>query len=74
MNVCLNCGNNKFQYFGLNKNKQLYCRLCLPFNGESAKKNDNLSKEKVSINLSYQLSKEQEEISNKVKETFKYKL
>ena len=39
MNVCLNCGNNKFEYFGLNKNKQLYCRLCLPFNGESAKKN-----------------------------------
>ena len=70
MNVCLNCGNNKLEYFGLNKNKQLYCRLCLPFNGESAKKNDNLSKEKVSINLSYQLSKEQEEISNKVKETF----
>lgn len=66
MFVCKKCGNHDIRYLGLDKNNRTYCRLCISFQGEKAKQNNNLFDDEVKEHLDYSLSKEQETISNNI--------
>ena len=67
--VCPKCGNVDSRYFGI-KNGKPYCRKCVVFKGEMASTH-SVKKGTISFNLKYSLSKEQNEISQKVIENYK---
>ena len=69
--ICPRCGNKNPLYIG-ELNGKKYCRFCISLNGKSAlqrKPNHGA----VVLRLGYPLSKEQEEIANKVLENYKNK-
>lgn len=65
---CEICGNDNEKYFGI-KNKQIYCRKCISFNGRSAAKRD-IAKIKTEINLDFKLSEKQQQISKEIKKAY----
>ncbi len=67
--VCERCGNKNPKYIGYINNKP-YCRFCISLNGEKAKP-FHYSGGKATLKLDYPLSKEQNEISERV--IFNYK-
>lgn len=67
---CSKCGNEDKKYFGI-LNNSYYCRLCVSFNGVSAKKRKIELKEQVDVFLNYKLSKKQKDISDQIVEAFK---
>ena len=66
--VCGRCGNTNPKYIGY-KNGKPYCRFCISFRGETVK---NLKPKSGSVvmDIKYPLSKEQAQISQKVKDNF----
>lgn len=62
--VCPRCGNKDPRYIGYRK-EEPYCRRCISFLGEKAKPSLVKPRE-VTISLRYHLSKEQEELSQKI--------
>lgn len=70
MFVCEKCGNSDMLYIGINKKGEYYCRRCIAFQGEMAKNHSIENNGDIVEKLDYQLSVEQEEISQKVKEAF----
>lgn len=70
--ICSLCGNKNLNYFGVKPNGERYCRLCVSFNGKKAEKDisKNNNCNKGDLKLNYPLVKEQEEISNKVLDSF----
>ena len=66
--VCPRCGNEDPEYIG-DKNGHPYCRKCISFHGDMAP--DELKRPgNVLLDLSYSLSKEQQELSNRVLSNF----
>ena len=65
MYICPLCGTKDSKYFGINKGK-IYCRRCVTFQGAEVPYEKKYNFEKVEEKLNYPLSKEQEEISNKI--------
>ena len=61
---CPRCGNTDAKYIGF-KNGEPYCRKCILFYGEKAPENNNVGG-LVNLDLSYSLSKKQQEISNQL--------
>ncbi len=61
---CPRCGNTEAKYIGY-KNGEPYCRKCILFYGEKAPENNNVGG-LVNLDLSYSLSKKQQEISNQL--------
>ena len=66
--LCSKCGNKDSKYVG-SKNGILYCRKCITFQGEVV---EYIPRKKGEIEyfLDFNLSKEQKEISHKVKENY----
>ena len=64
MVYCNKCGCENIKYFGIRGN-EYYCRKCITFKGEQAI-NKTTKIAKVKLKLDYLLTKEQEDISNKV--------
>lgn len=62
--VCPVCGNSDPRYLGY-KNGQAYCRKCITFQGEKAKQR-RFRVNKPVLDLAYELTEEQKEISDKV--------
>ncbi len=62
--VCPKCGNSDPRYIGFINGKP-YCRLCLSFKGEDAKK-DYRIKKNIKLTLDYPLSAKQKKISDEV--------
>lgn len=71
MSECERCGNRNPESFGIRKNGEPYCRLCLSFNGEKAPKNPNLKRRKTEVTLSYSLSEEQKAVSDRLTEAYR---
>lgn len=71
MMACKKCGNRNPEYFGIRKNGERYCRLCLSFNGEAASVNPDLKERKAEVALSYSLSGEQKEISARLLKSYR---
>ena len=67
--VCPRCGNFDPIYLGV-KNGKTYCRRCIGFHGDMAKDLPK-SHKTIKLDLSYSLSKEQQELSNKIIANFK---
>lgn len=68
MAKCEICLAEDDKYFAFNNGK-IYCRRCIAFKGEKAKIN-NSSNNEVILDLKYNLSKKQEEISSNVLKAF----
>lgn len=68
MAKCEICLAEDDKYFAFNNGK-IYCRRCITFKGEKAKIN-NSSNNEVILDLKYNLSKKQEEISSNVLKAF----
>lgn len=68
MAKCEICLAEDDKYFAFNNGK-IYCRRCITFKGEKAKIN-NSSNNEVILELKYNLSKKQEEISSNVLKAF----
>lgn len=66
---CPVCGNSNPHSIGILNGKP-YCRKCISFRGEEVKSAYSFTK-KAPIFLSYELSSEQEELSNKLVENYK---
>ena len=66
---CPICGNADIHSIGYLKGKP-YCRRCISFKGEEVEHNPSYSK-KAPIHLSYELSTEQKELSDKLVENYK---
>ena len=66
---CPVCGNSDLHSIGILNGKP-YCRRCISFRGEEVKSLYSFKK-KAPIFLSYELSSEQEELSNKLVENYK---
>lgn len=67
--ICPRCGNSDPEYIGT-KNGKPYCRKCIVFKGDMAP--PVVAKEKtVKLSLSYSLSKEQKELSDRIVFNFK---
>lgn len=64
MVYCNKCGCNDINFFGIRGN-EYYCRKCITFKGEQVFSSETNIR-KVELKLDYQLTKKQEEISNKV--------
>ena len=64
MVYCNKCGCNDINFFGIRGN-EYYCRKCITFKGEQASSSEKNIRE-VKLKLDYQLTKKQDEISNKV--------
>ncbi len=60
---CSRCGNEDPKYIGV-KNNAPYCRLCVSMNGRDALTH-NIEKKECFLNIKYELTNEQKEISNK---------
>ena len=67
--ICPICGNKDPRYIGY-KNGKPYCRKCISFIGEEAKK-EYKTPEKARIFLEYDLSPEQKELSDSLIANFK---
>ena len=67
--MCPRCGNDDPAFIGM-KNGQPYCRRCIGFNGEEADRTE-FSPKTVRLDLSYSLSKEQQELSDRIVFNFK---
>ncbi len=68
MAKCEICLAEDDKYFAFNNGK-IYCRRCITFKGEKVKRN-NFSNNEVILDLKYNLSKKQEEISSNVLKAF----
>ena len=66
---CPICGNSNPHALGLLNGKP-YCRKCISFKGEEVKKTIQYPK-KAPIHISYELSQEQKELSDKLVENYK---
>lgn len=67
--VCPICGNDDPKYFGY-RNGKIYCRKCISFQGQEVK-GDESYPTSVNYYLEYNLSKEQEELSNTLVSNYK---
>lgn len=67
--VCPVCGNNNIHSIGYLNGKP-YCRRCISFKGEEVERKPSYPK-KAPINLSYELSREQKELSDKLVDNYK---
>ena len=67
--LCPICGNSDPRSIGILNGKP-YCRRCISFRGEEAKRTISLSK-KAPIRLEYKLSEEQSELSSRLVDNFK---
>ena len=67
--VCPICGNNDIHSIGYLNGKP-YCRRCISFRGEEVEHKPSYPK-KAPIHLSYELSPEQKELSDKLVENYK---
>lgn len=70
MEECSKCGNKDPIYFFRSKDSRLYCRRCITFKDDESVKERLIEKRRVKPVLDYSLSKEQKEISTKIKEDF----
>ena len=70
--TCPICGNKDRNSIGLINGKP-YCRRCISFKGEEAKENYSFPKQSP-IYLSYELSDEQKELSNRLVKNFDYQI
>ncbi|MCQ2792786.1 MAG: DEAD/DEAH box helicase family protein, partial [Bacilli bacterium] len=70
--ICPKCGNTDPHYFGF-KNKQIYCRLCVSFQGREVN-SYYVDDEQTQASLDYPLSPEQADISTRLLENFKNRL
>lgn len=66
MYTCPICHNNQRNYFGL-KNGEIYCRKCISFIGEKINNQEEVINTPF-LNINYQLSEAQKQISKKVVE------
>ena len=66
---CPICGNSDIHSIGYLNGKP-YCRRCISFKGEEAEHNRSYPK-KALIHLSYELSTEQKELSDKLVDNYK---
>ena len=66
---CPVCGNTDIHSFGYLNGKS-YCRRCISFKGEEVEHKTSYPK-KAPIHLSYELSPEQKELSDKLVENYK---
>ena len=66
--VCERCGNSDERYIGM-INGRPYCRKCISFSGEEASFEPKAEKT-VNLSLSYSLSRQQKELSDKVLSNF----
>ena len=69
--VCPRCGNSDPKYIGYLQGKP-YCRFCISMKGKEADKKVR-NHGAVTLKLSYQLSKEQSELSKKIVQNYKDK-
>ena len=69
MYVCPICGTKDERYLGI-KNGHKYCRRCISFRGEEAH-NDLSYPKRAPIHLDYDLSSDQERLSNQLVENYK---
>ena len=67
--TCPICGNTDIHSIGYLNGKP-YCRRCISFRGEEVEYKPSYPK-KAPINLSYELSQEQKELSDKLVENYK---
>ena len=67
--TCPICGNTDIHSIGLLNGKP-YCRRCISFKGEKAEHKPSYPK-KAPIQLEYELSPEQKELSDKLVENYK---
>ena len=67
--ICPRCGNADPEYIGI-KNGQPYCRKCIAFHGENAPP-IKATEKTVRLSLSYNLSKEQQKLSDRIVFNFK---
>jgi len=67
--VCELCGNDDPKYIGY-KNGLPYCRRCISFNGHEASDDYNVNTN-INLNIKYNLTKEQERISNEILNNYK---
>ena len=70
MLICSRCGNSDKRTFGINKEGKSYCRLCISFKEEKITGKINIKHQNIKPQLKYPLSKEQQEISMNIKESF----
>ena len=70
--ICPICGNTDINSIGLVNGKP-YCRRCISFKGEKAEDKGTYPK-KASIHLTYELSNEQKELSNRFVENYENKV
>ncbi len=68
--VCPLCGNKDKRFIGYLNNKP-YCRKCIEFCGENYDENENKNVKNYKSFISYELSKDQKEISSKLIENLK---
>ena len=68
--VCPLCGNKDKRFIGY-LNKKPYCRKCIEFCGENYDENENKNIRNYKSFISYELSKDQKEISSKLIENLK---
>ncbi len=68
--VCPRCGNRDPNSIGY-LNGQPYCRLCLPFKGDSVTRKNSSRQKPYEYFLPYALQEEQQEVSDAVVENFK---
>ncbi len=68
--VCPLCGNKDKRFIGYLNNKP-YCRKCIEFCGENYDENENKNVRNYKSFISYELSKDQKEISSKLIENLK---
>lgn len=66
MYTCPICHNNQRNYFGL-KNGEIYCRKCISFIGEKINNQEEVINTPF-LNINYQLSEAQKEVSKRVVE------
>ena len=67
--ICPFCGNTDIHSLGYLNGKP-YCRRCISFKSEEVEYKPSYPK-KAPINLSYELSQEQKELSDKLVENYK---
>ena len=67
---CERCGNTDPRKFGY-KNNAHYCRRCISFKSDKSIEYTPLERRKIQPNLKYNLSKEQQEISNHLLNEYK---
>lgn len=67
--VCPICGTKEARYFGF-KNGHVYCRRCIAFRGEEVN-NDPSYPKRAPIHLDYDLSEDQNRLSNQLVENYK---